>query len=57
VPEITSRERQKGPGPRRSASIAPPKGCKAIFEFVLNLIFVVIIDWFVFFRRKEKVPE
>jgi hypothetical protein len=36
---------------------APPKGCQTMFEFVLNLVFDVIIDWFVFFRRKKKVPE
>jgi len=28
-----------------------------MFEFVLKLAFDVIIDWFLFFRRKKKVPE
>jgi len=28
-----------------------------MFEFVLNLVFGLIIDWFLFFRRKKKVPE
>jgi len=28
-----------------------------MFEFVLNLAFDVIIDGFLFFRRKKKVPD
>jgi hypothetical protein len=35
--------------------VAPPKGSKTMFGFVLNLVFGLNIDWF--FRRKKKVPE
>jgi len=28
-----------------------------MFGFVLNLVFGLIIDWFLLFRRKKMVPE
>jgi len=28
-----------------------------MFGFVLNLVFGLIIDWLLLFRRKKKVPE
>jgi hypothetical protein len=53
VREITSKERSVTWKERiHCATEGMP-----MFEFVLNLVFDVIIDWFLFFRRKKKVPE
>jgi hypothetical protein len=30
---------------------------QAMADFILSLVFETIIDWFLFLRRKKKLPE
>jgi hypothetical protein len=46
------------PGFRTIAILhALPSWVQAMADFVLSLIFETIIDWFLFLRRKKKLPE